>query len=358
MDLHILPFLAFFSIFLVVSQAIPSPEIYWKKMLPNTKMPNAVKLSLPKTGNEDMVHLHDKSRALTGDTNVDVGPVKGVGVDVKQKDGGRTKVGVGWGGVIVNAGPKDKPQYVKVAPSLNPFDYRYKKSELQQQQPGRSLFFLQRDMKFGNSMKNLHFGLRTNDATFLPREKADSIPFSFNKLPSILREFEVEPESEEAKIIEETITGCKDKGIQGEEKYCATSLESLVDYVKNTLGLNVKAMSTEAKIIGSSNNVQNYTISAMKKVAGGDNNEVEATVCHKQSYAYAVFYCHKTKGTSAYMVSLMSPNGSKARAMAICHKDTSAWNPQHLAFRLLNVKPGTAPICHFLPQDHIVWVSN
>nr|CAD1843885.1 unnamed protein product [Ananas comosus var. bracteatus] len=41
-------------------------------------------------------------------------------------------------------------------------------------------------------------------------------------------------------------------------------------------------------------------------------------------------------------------------AAAVCHADTAAWNPKHLAFQVLKVKPGTVPICHFLPQDHVV----
>ncbi|KNA12475.1 hypothetical protein SOVF_125630 [Spinacia oleracea] len=299
----------------------------------------------------DGVGVHTRNNN-GGHTNVDVGPMNGVGVHTAKHGKGNADVDVGNGGVTVNAGPKDKPNYVKVQPGFNPFDYRYAHHKKGHAENGRSLFFLEKDMKFGKSMR-IHFRLRTNEATFLPREKAESLPFSSNKITTILREFEVEPESEEANVIKETITGCKDKGIKGEEKYCATSLESLVDYVKKTLGTNVKAMSTESKIIGS-NKVQNYTIVAMKKV-DGDN---AAIVCHKQRYAYAVFYCHKSSGTSAYMVSLMSMNGSKARALTICHKDTSAWNPKHLAFQLLNVKPGSAPICHFLPEDHIVWLSK
>ncbi|XP_021738789.1 BURP domain protein RD22-like [Chenopodium quinoa] len=103
-------------------------------------------------------------------------------------------------------------------------------------------------------------------------------------------------------------------------------------------------MSTESKTID--DKVQKYTITAVKKVA----NDNEAAVCHKQKYAYAVFYCHKTKDTSAYTVSLMGADGSKAKAMAVCHKDTSAWNPKHLAFQALNVKPGSVPIGVVLSQ--------
>ncbi|CDP20906.1 unnamed protein product [Coffea canephora] len=58
------------------------------------------------------------------------------------------------------------------------------------------------------------------------------------------------------------------------------------------------------------------------------------------------------------MVNLVGADGAKVKAVAVCHRDTSAWNPRHLAFQLLKVKPGTVPICHFLPEDHIVWVPK
>lgn len=407
MELHILPILTFLSVALVVCQAALPPEIYWKKMLPNTDMPKAVKISLPKPE-----YMEDKSTSVNvgkggvhvitggakrgGGTNVQVGPHKGVNVNTGKPNGGHTNVnvgpksgvgvhtgkpggghtdvhvgpkggvgvstgkpgkggahvGVGKGGVIVRAGPKKKPVFVGVHPGPNPFGYNYAASEAQlNDDPTRALFFLEKDMKTGNSM-NLHFTSTINAATFLPREVAKSLDFSSDKISAILKEFSITPNSEEAKMIEETIKECEAKGIQGEQKHCATSLESMIDYAKNTLGKNVKAMSTEAKNID--DKVQKYTITDVQKV----DKDNKIAVCHKQKYAYAVFYCHKAKATSAYMVSLMGVDGSKGKAMAVCHKDTSAWNPKHLAFQVLNVKPGDVPICHFLPEDHIVWVSN
>ncbi|CAK9160910.1 unnamed protein product, partial [Ilex paraguariensis] len=80
--------------------------------------------------------------------------------------------------------------------------------------------------------------------------------------------------------------------------------------------------------------------------------------CHKQSYVYAVLCCQKTDTIKAYLTFLKEANGIKAKAVAVCHTDTSAWNPKHLAFQVLKVKPRTISIFHFLPEDHIVWVPN
>ncbi|KAL2940035.1 BURP domain protein RD22 [Bienertia sinuspersici] len=371
-------------------------EDYWKQQLgENTKMPKAIKdaiyngqwtevIDIPADIEQDVVQSSNR-RTMRGHAHVSVGPNNGVKVRAKKHGGGHANVDVskskgvkvnagkngkgadvqvGHDGVFVNAGTKQKPVYVGVKPDINPFQYEYTKKQQQQRQQQqqqqqqvrllrdtatRALFFLEKDMKLGHEM-NLYLTKRFNNATFLPREKANSLPFSSDKLLSILREFSMEPGSEEAQVIENTIRGCEHKGIKGEQKYCATSLESLVDYAKKMLGKHVRAMSTEVENMV--DKVQKYTIATIKKVTS-DN---EPIVCHKQNYAYAVFYCHKTKGTSAYVISLKGINGTNAKSMAVCHKDTSNWNPQHLAFEVLNVKPGRVPICHFLPEDHLVWV--
>ncbi|XP_047324976.1 BURP domain-containing protein 3-like [Impatiens glandulifera] len=282
-------------------------------------------------------------------TNVNVGH-GGVGVQTG-KPGKGTNVGVGKGGVTVSTGHKGKPVYVNVKPGYNPFNYRYAATDDQiHDNPDVALFFLEKDIRTGKKM-NLQFTKTTNDATFLPRQVADTTPFSSNKLPEILNQFSVKPESNEAKIIKKTIEECEEPGIKGEEKYCATSLESMIDFTTSKLGTTrLNAVSTEAD--KGSEWKDEYAITQVQQVA----NKV-AVVCHKQNYGYAVFYCHKTDTARAYTVALRSvKSGAIVKAVAVCHKDTSGWNPKHLAFQVLKVKPGTVPICHFLPEDHIVWV--
>ncbi|KAL7187579.1 hypothetical protein ACSBR1_037617 [Camellia fascicularis] len=195
-----------------------------------------------------------------------------------------------------------------------------------------------------------HFTKATNAATFLPRQVSEKIPFSSDKLPEIVNHFPVKPNSMEAKIMKKAIKECEEPGIKGEEKCCATSLESMIDISTSKLGKSVHAVSTEVQ---KETPLQKYSISGVKKIAGS-----KTVVCHKQNYVYAVFYCHKTDTTKAYMVSMTRADGTKAKAVAVCHTDTSAWNPKHVAFLVLKVKPGTVPICHFLPEDHVVWVPN
>ena len=113
-------------------------------------------------------------------------------------------------------------------------------------------------------------------------------------------------------------------------------------------GKKVWAISTE---IQKDIQLQKYKITGVKKIAS-DNS----IACHQRNYAYAIFYCHKTDNIRAYKVTLVDNDGAKAKAVVVCHIDTSAWNPKHLAFQLLQVKPGVVPVCHFLPEDTVVWV--
>ncbi|KAK9287545.1 hypothetical protein L1049_015966 [Liquidambar formosana] len=363
MELHFLPIFAFLFLAGVASHAALPAELYWNSVLPNTPMPKAVRDLLQ----PDM--LEEKSTSVgvgKGGVNVDTGKGKtgggtnvgvgkgGVSVDAgKGTTGGGTNVGVGKGGVSVSTGGKGKgkPVTVAVKPGKSPFLYQYAATENQlHDNPDVALFFLEKDMHPGTKM-NLHFTKSTNEATFLPRQVAKSIPFSSNRLPQILNQFSVKPGSMEAEIMKNTIKECEEPGIKGEDKFCTTSLESMIDFSTYKLGKNVQAMSTEVE---KETKMQKYTIAVgVKKVAGD-----ESVVCHKQNYAYAVFYCHTTHTTSAYLVPLVGVDGTKAEAVAVCHKDTSAWNPKHLAFQVLKVEPGTVPICHFLPEDHIVWARN
>lgn len=284
-------------------------------------------------------------------TSVNVGK-GGVGVNTGKGKPGGTHVSVGKGtGVGVSTGKPGKPVYVGVGKGYSPFLYKYAASENQlHDNPNVALFFLEKDIQPGSKM-NLNFIKSSNEATFLPRQVAKSIPFSSNKLPEIYSQFSVTPKSVEAEMIKETIKECEEPTIKGEGKYCATSLESMVDFSTSKLGKNVQAISTEVE---KESGLQKYTITKVEKKTTGE----KSVVCHKQNYAYAVFYCHSTQATEAYKVSLEGADGTKAKAVAACHKDTSAWNPKHLAFQVLKVKPGTVPVCHFLPEDHIVWIPN
>lgn len=282
-------------------------------------------------------------------TGVNVG-TGGVGVHTggKGKPGG-TSVNVGKGGVHVGVKtpPKKPPVYVNVSPFL----YRYAATETQiHDDPTVALFFLEKNLKPGTQL-TLDFTRSTSGAAFVSRQEANSIPFSSAKLPEILRRFSIEPSSVEAESMKQTLSQCEEPAMEGETKFCATSLESMVELSTSSLGTrNVVAASTTVDNENSPKQSYSIVASGVKKLAGSS-----LVACHAQAYAYAVFYCHTTQKTKAYEVTMVGKDGTRVDAVAVCHTDTAKWNPKHIAFKVLNVKPGTVPVCHFLPQDHLVW---
>ncbi|GMH06990.1 hypothetical protein Nepgr_008830 [Nepenthes gracilis] len=263
------------------------------------------------------VHTNKPSR---GGTAMHVGYKGSVGVSTR-KPGHRTDVHIGNGGASVGIGSK-------IGPSRGPFKYDYSATEAQlHDDPKVAFFFLEKDLSPGTKM-NLHFTKTTNGAVFLPRQVANSIPFSSEKIPAILDRFSVEPESQEAEIMKQTIKECEEKGIKGEDKYCATSLESMVDYATSKLGKSVKVISTEAD---RETEQEKFVVARAKKISGSE--------------AVAAL------NTEAYSVALVGQDGTKVKVTAVCHKDTSWWNPKHLAFQVLHVRPGSVPVCHFLYED-------
>ncbi|ESW12992.1 hypothetical protein PHAVU_008G158600 [Phaseolus vulgaris] len=340
MEFHILPIVTFLMLGVAASAAL-SPEFYWKSVLPTTPMPKAI---------TDLLHPDWKEEK---DGSADVGNGVNVGVEKgNQGQGGGTDVNVGGGngGVNVHAGPKGKPVHVGVGPH-SPFDYTYGASETQlRDDPNLVLFFLEKNLHHGTKLDLLFSQTSNAEATFLPRPLADSIPFSSNKVNDILHRFSIKAWSDEAQVVKNTISECERPIIKGEEKRCVTSLESMVDFATSKLGNNVGAISTNVK---KESKWQHYKIAAGVKKLGE-----KSVVCHKEKYPYAVFYCHKSDSSKAYSVPLEGADGSRVKAVAVCHTDTSNWNPKHLAFQVLKVQPGTVPICHFLPQGHVVFVPK
>lgn len=302
------------------------------------------------------VHTPKGTNVNVGHGNVGVHTGKGTNVNIghghvtvvpKGRKPGGTTVNVGKGGVVVNTPHKKKPVRV----NASPFVYTYAATDTQiRTDPNVALFFLEKDLKPGNKM-TLHF-TQTATSSFISRNKANSIPFTSAKLPSIIKHFSLQPDSVEAESMKKTLSECEAPAMTGERKVCATSLESMVEFTTSNLGTgNLLAVSTTVSKEQSPK--QQYKIVSFKRFP-----ESNMVVCHAQTYSYAVFYCHTTKSIKAYEITMTGEDGTKVEAVAVCHTDTAGWNPKHIAFKSLGVKPGTVPVCHFLPQGHIVWASK
>ncbi|CDO97066.1 unnamed protein product [Coffea canephora] len=185
-----------------------------------------------------------------------------------------------------------------------------------------TVFFLLDDLKLGKTMP-IYFPDRdltsSSSPPLLSETEADDIPFSSQQLPNLLRLFSFSPGSPQAIAMEDTLRQCEIAPIKGDTKFCATSYESMINFAREILGseANIQVLST---------------IHLTRSVAGSESR--------------------------VYEVSLYGENGERVEAIAVCHLDTSRWSPNHVSFRVLGIKPGTSPVCHFFPADNFVLVAS
>ncbi|KAK1271337.1 BURP domain-containing protein 3 [Acorus gramineus] len=255
--------------------------------------------------------------------------------------------------MLVTYGPKRSPRTVDGNEKLNTLP----------KIPDATLFFFEDDLKRPGTRMHIRLAKRTTDSTsFLPSNDAKSIPFSTADLPNTLTRFSIKPKSKLALLMQETLRQCEAPALKSEEKHCATSLESMVDFAVSELGTNkgVSAMTTvleDQKAVGKKNSPYEwYTVAGKAKEVS--DAKTKMVNCHPVSYAYLTYYCHSIKGTRTYVVPFVGDDGTKAEVMAVCHTDTSEWDPNHISFKMLHVKPGTVPICHTLVEDSIVWMTS
>ncbi|KAK1256748.1 BURP domain-containing protein 3 [Acorus gramineus] len=194
-----------------------------------------------------------------------------------------------------------------------------------------------------------------DSAAFLPLKEAKSIPFSTADLPNTLTRLSIKPKSNLALLMQETLQLCEAPPLKSEEKHCATSLESMVDFAVSKLGTNkgIRAMATVLEDRKAAEKW--YTVAGTAKEVS--DAKTKTLNCHPQTYAYLTYYCHSIAGTRTYVVPFIGDDGTKAEVLAVCHTDTSEWDPKYIAFQMLHVKPGTVPICHILVADTIVWMT-
>ncbi|KAK7313856.1 hypothetical protein VNO77_39058 [Canavalia gladiata] len=139
---------------------------------------------------------------------------------------------------------------------------------------------------------------------------------------------------------------CGKPPAKGEDKHCASSLKSMADFAISKLGKNIKVVSSTF-----AQNQDQYIVEGVNKIGE------KAVMCHRLNFENVVFYCHQVNATTAYMVPLVAPDGTKAKALTICHHDTRGMDPDVL-YEVLKVKPGTVPVCHFVGNKAIGWVTS
>ncbi|KAG4391821.1 hypothetical protein AAZX31_04G012800 [Glycine max] len=277
------------------------------------------------------------------------------GADIKRKnkhvhkDEARVKKGIGFD----IEEEEDKNDHKKIV-GKDVHGYKPSHEDHKHMDLELNVFFTPNDLKVGKIMP-IYFSKKNSSTSpkFLTREEADQIPFSSKHLPSLLKFFSIPKHSPQAKAMKYTLKQCEFESMEGETKFCATSLESLFDFAHYLFGSNAQfKVLTTVHLTNSTTLLQNYTISEVKVISVPN-----VIGCHPMPYPYAVFYCHSQHSdTNLYEVMVEGENGGRVQAAAICHMDTSKWDRDHVSFRVLKVEPGTSPVCHFFPPDNLVWV--
>ncbi|XP_042477258.1 polygalacturonase-1 non-catalytic subunit beta-like [Macadamia integrifolia] len=187
--------------------------------------------------------------------------------------------------------------------------------------------------------------------SFLPRSLSSKIPFSFARIKELKKIFGVADESNMNKFIQDTLKLCEKRPNRCEQSICAISAEDLIDFVVEKFGHNVRVWSTE-NVDGS---YENVTIGSVKLIHG--NLSQPPALCHSLPFPFQVYYCHVLQKVKIYDVDIYAREKVNHMIMA-CHYDTSTWNPNHLAFKLLGFGPGLIEVCHWMNENGVVWTKS
>ncbi|KAL6844707.1 hypothetical protein ACP4OV_025366 [Aristida adscensionis] len=102
--------------------------------------------------------------------------------------------------------------------------------------------------------------------------------------------------------------------------------------------------------------LQLYTVRAVREVEGSS-----FVVCRGEASGPggggggAVYACREAAPARAYVVDAVGERGDAVTAaVVLCHADTSRWDPEHAAFRLLGVRPGGAAVCRVASGEHVL----
>ncbi|XP_062199947.1 BURP domain-containing protein 15-like [Phragmites australis] len=118
----------------------------------------------------------------------------------------------------------------------------------------------------------------------------------------------------------------------------------LEDAVRVGESLPFRSIAPRAPAAAAEATLRLYTVRAVRAVEGS-----RFVVCRREAGPGVVYGCRATGPARAYVVDVAGGDVAVAAAV-VCHTDTSQWDPAHAAFRLLDVKPGGAAVCHALPD--------
>ncbi|PPR90026.1 hypothetical protein GOBAR_AA30658 [Gossypium barbadense] len=170
---------------------------------------------------------------------------------------------------------------------------------------------------------------------FLPPKYQNIIPFI--KPAAMFNLFKVPPSSPKGKAFLGTLYSCD--SINGETtKICATSLDSMLGFVKKAFGPDVdfKFITTTHPTL-TTPVFQNYTVLGPPV----EIVSVKKVPCHP-----------------AFRLRLVGDGSEdEVEAVVVCHLDSKNLSSDHLVFRMLGVEKGSS-YCHVFRQGDIVWIQQ
>ncbi|KAK4564652.1 hypothetical protein RGQ29_006651 [Quercus rubra] len=199
------------------------------------------------------------------------------------------------------------------------------------------------------SPRNTQYPVKDFLVSGQPAQSASQYAF---KCKSELRVFHAGDNSTMETMIVETLSDCEKAPSLGETKRCVGSAEDMIDFAISVLGRNV-AVRTTKNVNGSE---QSTMIGSVKGINGGKVMQQSMT-CHQRLYPYLVYTCHSVPKVRVYEAEILDPN-SKAKinhGVAICHMNTSSWDPNHRAFLELGSSPGRIEVCHWIFENDLTW---
>ncbi|KAK8624823.1 hypothetical protein V6N13_089709 [Hibiscus sabdariffa] len=191
---------------------------------------------------------------------------------------------------------------------------------------------------------------------FLPQNLAKTIPFSTKEAAAVFDLFSVPPVSPEGEAFLGTLLTCEES-VKGENKICATSLDSMLGFLEKSFGPGVdfEFVTTTHSTI-TTPIFQSYTVLE----APSEIRSAKKVPCHPFPYFYAVYFCHSDPGygTKAFKLRLAAESsGDEVEAVVVCHMDSKDLSSDHLVFRMLGIEKGSS-FCHVFRQGDLVWIQK
>ncbi|MCI00584.1 polygalacturonase-1 non-catalytic subunit beta-like [Trifolium medium] len=212
------------------------------------------------------------------------------------------------------------------------------------------IFFRKYDLEEGKVMRMPDIRDNNPKRYFLPQSNVKNLPFSTSKKNEVKLLFKAATNSTFENMLMLSLTECEET-VKGEVRKCVASIEDMVNFARTMLGKNI--------VVATTNNSQGWKNDVLIGQVNVTENTINNVVCHQELYPYLMYLCHYVPQSRAYRVEISHPRTKKIinQGIAACHLDTSNWNPEHLAFKVLGGSPSQFEICHWLMVNEFLWVG-